>query len=74
MNNNQNGSYVHSLLFQCDDCGEPLAIPVVNARRTLEEVDASPFDLRCKCGWNKHVLGAQAKRHWVDSWAFEKKP
>jgi hypothetical protein len=74
MSAKHNGNYVHSLLFQCDNCGEPLAVPVVNVHCTLEEVDASPFDLGCKCGWTRRLLGAQAKRHWVDSWTFEQKP
>ena len=73
MKSQHDGNYVHSLLFQCGQCGEPLAVPVVSFRRTLEEVDATSFDLKCKCGWSKHLMGAEARRHWVDSWSVEKK-
>lgn len=60
--------YVHSRLFQCIQCKEPLVICVMTAERNLENIDGNPFEVRCKCGWMKRLLGMEAVRHWVTPW------
>jgi hypothetical protein len=60
--------YAHSLLFRCDGCKGSIALTVISAGRTLEEIDGSAFDLFCKCGWIKRALGIEAARHHVTPW------
>lgn len=36
---------------------------------SLEEVDATLFDLKCSCGWKDRLSGVQARQHWVGPWA-----
>jgi hypothetical protein len=60
---------VHVLLFGCEKCNQPLAIPIIHADRNLEAVDANSYDLRCSCGWAGKRLGAEARRRWSVQWS-----
>jgi hypothetical protein len=61
-------AYGHLLLYQCQQCDEPIAISVKSDEANLEGVDGSLFDVQCKCGSLKKSFGAQAKSHWVSLW------
>jgi hypothetical protein len=63
--------YVHTLLFSCERCQSPLAIPIMSQWRNLEEIDAETFEVECECGWRKKSLGIEATRHWVIEWEFK---
>ena len=63
--NREQSTFVHTLLFRCQDCTKPLAISVTRIERNFESVDATAFDLRCICGWSRSALGVQAARHWL---------
>src|ERR1700680_3953326 len=59
--------FVHVFLFQCGDCGAPVATASASAARNLEQMDARSFSLACDhCGWSGRSIGTAAKRHWVD--------
>jgi hypothetical protein len=62
------GPAVHVLLFECSNCGRPLAVAVTSAHRNLEDVDGDSYKSECDCGWSGTLMGTQAKRHWVDGW------
>jgi hypothetical protein len=62
-------TFVHSLLFRCRECQEPLPLCVVATERNGEKIDGNSYDLSCNCGWSKGVLGMQAIRHWVVPWS-----
>ena len=47
----ENAPFVHSLVFRCDGCREPIPIILMSEVLTLEKVDGHAFDLLCKCGW-----------------------
>lgn len=61
-------TFLHLLIFQCPQCGNPMSAWTLSAMRNLEEVDGSTFALQCGCGWTENWLGAKAKRHWVEPW------
>lgn len=67
-------TFVHSLLFRCRECKQPLPLCVMSADRNSEKVDSNSFELMCKCGWSKCVLGMQAIRHWVVPWMDREEP
>ena len=60
--------YVHVLLFQCPQCGEPVVFARVTASRNLEEVDGETASYSCKCGHLGAILGIHARQHWVEEW------
>jgi hypothetical protein len=60
--------YVHSLLFRCGQCKGPLFIAVTSTECNLEGIDADSFDVECKCGWLKTLLGLEAVSHHVTLW------
>jgi hypothetical protein len=60
--------FVHVLLFECSGCGSPIASAVASGSRNVEEVDANPVDLSCRCGWSGTALGIEARKHWVHNW------
>jgi predicted RNA-binding Zn-ribbon protein involved in translation (DUF1610 family) len=60
--------YVHVLLCQCPQCGEPVVFARVTASRNLEEVDADTASYSCKCGHVGVLLGLRARQHWVEEW------
>jgi hypothetical protein len=67
-----NDPFVHVFLFQCGDCGAPVATASASAARNLEQMDAQSFSLECnRCGWSGRSIGTAAKRHWVDFWDSE---
>jgi hypothetical protein len=67
-----NDPFVHVFLFQCGDCGAPIATASANGERNLEQMDAQSFSLECnRCGWSGRSIGTAAKRHWVDLWGLE---
>ncbi len=57
--------YIHSLLFQCPRCEEPLVVCVLSDERNLESIDGSSVDVQCDCGWLKRLLGLEAMRHFI---------
>jgi hypothetical protein len=64
-----NGPFVHVFLFQCENCGAPVATANGSGARNLEQMDARYFAITCEsCGWSGKSLGTGAKRHWVDYW------
>jgi hypothetical protein len=60
--------YLHSLLFRCEQCKEPIPISAMSAERNLEKIDGDSFDVQCKCGRSKQLLGLEAVRHYVIPW------
>lgn len=60
--------FVHILLFQCTNCGLPVANAVKTESKSLEEVDLNSHDIECDCGWSGQATGLEAKRHWVEPW------
>ena len=67
-----NDPFVHVFLFQCGDCGAPIATASANGERNLGQMDAQSFSLECnRCGWPGRSIGTAAKRHWVDLWGLE---
>jgi hypothetical protein len=64
----KHSTFVHSLLFRCEECKQPLAMCVISTERNGEDVDGNSFDLLCECGWSRDLLGMQAIRHWVTPW------
>ena len=67
-----NDPFVHVFLFQCGNCGAPVATASASGARNLEQMDAQSFSLECnRCGWSGRSIGTAAKRHWVDLWGLE---
>jgi len=64
-------NFVHMLLFQCPQCGEPIAVAKSTPHRSLEKVDAAEMELTCNCLWTGKILGMEAKRHIVLNWDGE---
>jgi hypothetical protein len=64
-------TFVHSLLFQCQACKQPLSLCIMSTDRNSENIDGNSFELLCVCGWTKTLLGMQARRHWVAAWVDE---
>ncbi|HTW23916.1 MAG TPA: hypothetical protein VMD78_09965, partial [Candidatus Baltobacteraceae bacterium] len=60
--------FVHVLLFQCMNCGLPVANAVKTDSRNLEDVDLDSHNILCACGWTGQASGLEAKRHWVEPW------
>ena len=60
--------YAHLLLFRCNQCNEPVAVPVMGQARNLEEIDGDTYDVKCRCGWSESLLGVEALAHWVVAW------
>jgi len=60
--------YVHTLLFRCGGCHEPVVLTFTSADRNPEKFAATALDLLCKCGWLKRVLGMEAVGHYVNLW------
>ncbi len=70
----ENGPFVHSLVFRCDSCREPIPITVMSEERILEAVDGEAFDVLCKCGSLKRALGMEAIVHKVAPWELRPSP
>lgn len=66
--NHNNSAFVHTLLFRCQTCRQPIPMSVLRSEANLEAVDRSSFDLHCSCG-RSVVIGIQAVSHWVTPWA-----
>jgi hypothetical protein len=67
-----NDPFVHVFLFQCGNCGAPVATASASGARNLEQMDAQSFSVTCdRCGWSGRSIGTAAKRHWVDFWDAE---
>ncbi len=60
--------YVHLLLYQCQECAEPVALAVKSDEANLERIDGDFNEVQCKCGWFKKLLGVEAKSHMVTVW------
>ncbi len=56
--------YVHLLLYQCQECAEPVALAVKSDEANLERIDGDFNEVQCKCGWFKKLLGVEAKSHY----------
>jgi RNase P subunit RPR2 len=54
---------LHLLVFACGKCASPIAVSKTSTMRSLEEVDASSFSLKCPCGWTGKLIGLQARKH-----------
>ena len=63
------GMFVHVLLFECPNSGDPIAAHLIARDANMEIVDASNFDLKCGCNWTGQQLGIRARRHWVEPWS-----
>jgi len=61
-------AYMHLLLFRCKRCKEGLAISMISEERNLEGIDGQNFEVKCKCGCAKTLLGVEAVGHWVSPW------
>ncbi len=66
------GKYLHLLVFQCGQCGNPIAIPWRSEGATLGSVGAVRFSICCRCGWSAWLEGVSARNHWVESWQDQK--
>lgn len=61
--------YVHTLVFLCPQCAEPVAVAEVRAEQNLENADATMYRARCvHCDHEFDILGVMAKVHWVNEW------
>lgn len=60
--------FAHVMLFACPDCARAISLAVTRDERNFEEVDRSSHALECSCGWSGGLLGAAARRHWVEIW------
>ena len=60
--------FVHILLFECHECGCPVAATLMSDRKSLEDIDARAMRVMCRCGWADELAGTEARRHWVDDW------
>jgi hypothetical protein len=58
---------LHLLVFACGKCASLIAVSKTSTMRSLEEVDARTFSLRCPCGWTGKLIGLQARQHSVVS-------
>ena len=61
--------FAHVLLFECPQCGRPLASACASIAESLEQADAHWFSPHCHCGWSGNVIGLVAIKHWVEPWA-----
>jgi len=61
-------SYVHVLLFECQDCGCPVPSALTSEHRNVEDADTRALRLNCSCGWSGQLSGTDARRHWVEQW------
>lgn len=64
----QRVAFVHVLLFECPQCGNPLSVHRLTDEGSLEQIDGSSFDLSCDCTWKGTRPGMRARKHWVESW------
>ena len=62
-------AFVHVLLFECPECGNPLSAHKMAQDGNLEQVDGSSFDLKCACSWKGARPGIRARKHWVEAWS-----
>jgi hypothetical protein len=60
--------FAHVMLFQCPQCGRPLASACASTKQNLEGADAHWFNPHCHCGWTGAVIGLTAVKHWVEAW------
>jgi len=60
--------FVHVLLFQCMNCGLPVANAVRTDSKNLENIDLTFHSVACGCGWSGQAAGLEARRHWVEPW------
>ena len=58
--------YEHKLIFECEVCKSENVVSQVRLENNLENVDANLFDLACRCGSQRKLLGVQAKKHWTE--------
>jgi len=63
--------FAHVLLFDCPQCGRPLASACASTKKNLEDADAHWFNPHCHCGWTGDVIGIIALRHWVEPWKIK---
>lgn len=61
--------FVHVLLFECPQCGNPVSTHRIARDGNLEQVDGDSFDLECSCDWKGARPGIRARRHWVEAWS-----
>jgi hypothetical protein len=60
--------FAHVMLFECPDCTLAISLALTRDKRNFEDIDGHLYTLRCSCGWSGSLLGALARRHWVESW------
>jgi hypothetical protein len=65
--------FAHVLLFECPNCGRPLATACNATNSNLEAADGHYFQPHCHCGWTGTAVGLEAIKHWVEPWT-EKAP
>jgi hypothetical protein len=63
-----NFSYVYFLLFQCNQCNEPVAVAAKKQVLNLEEIDGATYVVKCRCGWSESLVGVEALAYWVGPW------
>ena len=64
--------YVHTLLFLCPACNQPIATSLVREEANPEGVDAQMVFLDCEhCDTCSEVPAVTAKRRWVQEWNDE---
>jgi hypothetical protein len=67
-------TFIHILAFQCPQCQKPILEWMLSPMRSPESIDGCTFNLKCSCGWSDGWLGAQARRHLVQSWSASDAP
>lgn len=60
--------FAHVMLFECPDCTLAISLALTRDMRNFEDTDEHSYPLRCSCGWSGSLLGAVARRHWVEPW------
>ena len=66
---NDPSTFLHVLVFQCSECGQPVLQWVLTEYRSVEEIDGRTYTPKCSCGWSDRRLGAEARRHMVAPWS-----
>jgi hypothetical protein len=60
--------FAHVILFQCPECGGPLASAYSSLKETMDTLDGGQFNAECCCGWIGNGLDFLAVNQSVQPW------
>jgi hypothetical protein len=60
--------FAHVMLFECPNCTLAISLTQTRDMRSFEDIDGHSYTIECSCGWSGNLLGAFARRHWVERW------